>query len=243
MLAFDLVIGARTGACLVAGADEVGRACLAGPLVAAACLFDWNALTPAELVRLERLRDSKDLKPARCRELRTAITELAVCVEVCVVNPAEIDRDGLHDSNLRALRETVSRLKPTPRVCFTDGFAVPDTRYSTIELVRGDETSAAVAAASVVAKAKRDELMEKVIADHPDYGFERHQGYITEEHNDAIRRLGVITGLHRMSYDCAIYRELAAAGFCERCVASVESRRCEAACDPLRRCRTPATSL
>jgi ribonuclease HII len=208
LLAYDLEIGARTGAHLVAGADEVGCACLAGPLVAAACLFDWNALTPAELDRLARLNDSKKLKPARCSELRTVITELAVCVAVCVVTPAEIDRDRLHVSNLRALRETVSQLEPAPDVCFTDGgFAVPDCRYDTTALVRGDETSAAVAAASVVAKATRDELMDAVITEYPEYGFERHQGYITEEHNDAIRRNGV-TRHHRLSYKCAIYREL-----------------------------------
>jgi ribonuclease HII len=209
LLAYDLVIGARTGARLVAGADEVGLACLAGRLVAAACLSDWKALTSADLDRLAGLNDSKKLKPARCRELRTVITELAVWAEVCVATPAEIDRDGLHDSNLRALRETVSHLRPAPEVCFTDGAAaVPDSGYDTTALVRGDETSAAVAAASVVAKATRDDLMDEVIAEYPKYGFERHQGYITKEHNDAIRRHGVITGLHRMSYKCGIYREL-----------------------------------
>jgi len=135
------------------------------------------------------------------------ITELAVWVEVCVA-PAEIDRDGLHDSNLRALRETVSKLRPAPEVCFTDGAAaVPDSRYDTTALVRGDETSAAVAAASVIAKATRDDLMVEVIAEYPKYGFERHQGYITKEHNDAIRQFGA-TRHHRLSYKCAIYREL-----------------------------------
>jgi ribonuclease HII len=203
LLAYDLEMSVR----LVAGADEVGRACLAGPLVAAACLFDWKALTPADLDRLARLNDSKKLKSARCRELRPVITELAVCVAVYVVTPDEIDRDGLDVSNLRALRETVSRLEPAPGVCFTDGFPVPNSRCETTKLVRGDETSAAVAAASVVAKAIRDDLMEAVAAQHPDYGFDRHQGYITEAHNDAIRRLGV-TSHHRRSYDCAIYREL-----------------------------------
>ena len=79
----------------------------------------------------------------------------------------------------------MSPLEPTPDVCFTDGSAAaPDSRHATTELVRGDETSAAVAAASVVAKATRDELMDRVAAEHPDYGFERHQGYITEEHNE-----------------------------------------------------------
>jgi ribonuclease HII len=125
-----------------------------------------------------------------------------------VVWPAEIDRDGLHVSNLRALRETVSQLEPAPDVCFIDGSAtVPGSRYATTELVRGDETSAAVAAASVVAKATRDDLMKPIAAAYPAYGFERNQGYITEEHNDAIRGFG-ITRHHRLSYKCAIYREL-----------------------------------
>jgi ribonuclease HII len=135
------------------------------------------------------------------------ITELAVCVEVCAVEPDEIDRDGLGVSNLRALRETVSRLEPAPEVCFTDGrSAVSDCRHATTELVRGDETSAAVAAASVVAKATRDELMDEVIAEYPDYGFERHQGYNTEAHRDAIRLHGVTR--HHRSYNCAIYHEI-----------------------------------
>ena len=130
-----------------------------------------------------------------------------MCVAVCVVTAAEIDRDRLDVSNLRALRQTVSELKPAPGLCFTDGFAVPDCRYETTALVRGDETSAAVAAASVVAKATRDELMEAVIAAYPHYGFDRNQGYIANEHNDAIRRFGV-TPQHRLTYDCAIYREV-----------------------------------
>ena len=93
-------------------------------------------------------------------------------------------------------------------MCFTDGAAaVPDSRYDTTALVRGDETSAAVAAASVIAKATRDDLMVEVIAEYPKYGFERHQGYITKEHNDAIRQFGA-TRHHRLSYKCAIYREL-----------------------------------
>jgi ribonuclease HII len=170
---------------------RVGRACLAGPLVAAACLFDWSTLTPTELDRLAHLRDSKKLTPARRRELRPVITELAVCVAVCVVTPAEIDRDGLDVSNLRALRETVSQLDPAPGVCFIDWYAVPACRYETTKLERGDATSAAVAAASVIAKATRDELMEAVAGEHPDYGFDRNQGYITQAHNEAIRRHGV----------------------------------------------------
>lgn len=92
-------------------------------------------------------------------------------------------------------------------MCFIDGYAVPACRYETTKLERGDETSAAVAAASIVAKATRDDLMDAVAAEHPDYGFNRHQGYITPKHNDAIRRLG-ITRHHRRSYNAAIYREL-----------------------------------
>jgi ribonuclease HII len=203
LLEYDLATGVR----LVAGADEVGRACLAGPLVAAACLFEWDALTAARRDRLVRLDDSKELNSACCRELRTVIEELAVCVAVCVVTPAEIDRDGLHVSNLRALQEVVSQLRPAPGVCFSDGYAVPAPWGETTMLVGGDRTSAAVAAASVVAKARRDELMAEVASEYPQYGFGQHQGYITPQHNDAIRLHGP-TRHHRRSYNAAIYREL-----------------------------------
>ena len=142
---FDLATGVR----LVAGADEAGRACLAGPLVAAACLFEREALSDTDLDRLVHLRDSKKVSPSRRRVLRTAICELAVSVAVSVVSPAEKDRDGHDVSNVRALREAVSRLEPAPEVWFTDWYAVPDCRYSTTALERGDGTSAAVAAASI----------------------------------------------------------------------------------------------
>jgi ribonuclease HII len=204
LLAHDLATGLR----LVAGADEVGRACLAGPLVAAACLFEWEALDPADRDRLAGLRDSKTLSPARCRELRPVIEDLAVDVAVCVVTSVEVDRDGLEVSNLRALRDVVSKLTPQPQACFTDGFAVPASCGETTKLVRGDDTSAAVAAASVIAKAVRDELMAEIAVRYPGYGFERNQGYNTPEHAEALRRLKVITPEHRRSFDAKIYREL-----------------------------------
>jgi len=200
---FDLATGVR----LVAGADEAGRACLAGPLIAAACLFDWNSLTDAELDRLSWLRDSKKVSPPRRRQLQTVIRELAVCVAVCVVPPAEIDRDGLHVSNLHALREAVSQLEPAPDVCFIDAYAITECRHTATALPDGDNTSAAVAAASIIAKTTRDELMTEIAGDYPDYGFEGHKGYINDTHNDAIRRHGV-TPHHRRSFDAAIYREI-----------------------------------
>jgi ribonuclease HII len=203
LLAFDLATGVR----LVAGADESGRACLAGPLVAAACLFDWKSLNDAQLYRLARLRDSKKVTPTRRRELRTVIRELAVSVAVSVISPAEIDRDGLDVSNLRALREAVSQLEPAPGVCFTDWYTVLECRYATTRLEGGDNTSAAVAAASIIAKTTRDEMMAALATEYHGYGFERHKGYINETHVDAIRRLG-ITPHHRKSFDAAIYREI-----------------------------------
>ena len=203
LLAFDLATGVR----LIAGADEAGRACLAGPLVAAACLFDWKSLNYSELDRLDRLRDSKRVTQARRLELRAVIRELAVNVTVSVISPDEIDRDGLDVSNRRALREAVSQLEPAPEVCFTDWYVVPECRYTTTALEGGDNTSAAVAAASIIAKTTRDGMMAAFADEYPGYGFERHKGYINETHVDAIRRLG-ITPQHRRSFDAAIYREI-----------------------------------
>ena len=126
------------------------------------------------------------------------IRELAVCVAVCVVSPAEFDRDGLHLSNLRAQRDAVSTLEPAPDVCFIDAYAIPEGRYATNALKDGDNTSAAVTAASIIATTTRDDLMVELAEEYPGYGFEGHTGYINDVHNDAIRRHGV-TPHHRRS--------------------------------------------
>lgn len=195
------------GVRFVAGADEAGRGCLAGPLVAAAVLFDHERLRPADIRSLSALNDSKRQTPAARAELYPVILRLAT--KVCVVSrcAAGIDARGLHVTNLAALRDALLGVARDGCVCLSDGFAVRDLGHEQRAVVGGDATSAAIAAASVIAKETRDRYMRRVDTLHPGWEFAQHVGYATPEHREAIERLGV-TPLHRMSFQSAAYQQL-----------------------------------
>ena len=192
----------------VAGADEAGRGCLAGPLVAAAVLFDVEALGVREVRMLTALNDSKQHDP-EAREalypvvLRTALK--AAVVSRCVRG---IDGYGLHRTNLAALREALLRVARPGCLCLTDGFAVPAFGFEQRAIVDGDATSAAIAAASILAKVSRDRFMHRADERHPGWDFRSHVGYSTPEHRDAIQRRGV-SPLHRLSFQSTAYQQLA----------------------------------
>ncbi len=156
--AFDLAAAGADGAC-VAGADEAGRGCLAGPLAAAAVCLDYSALDEAALEALSGLDDSKRLSPPRREALYEEIFRLARQVVVVFFSPATIDRDGLHRCNLRGLARAVERVHPAPDVALVDGFPLPECTREHRAVVGGDRKSAAVAAASIVAKVTRDRVM------------------------------------------------------------------------------------
>jgi ribonuclease HII len=195
------------GARFVAGADEAGRGCLAGPLVAAAVLFDHERLRPADIRTLSSLNDSKRQTPAARAELYPMILRLATKVAVVSRSAPGIDRRGLHVTNLAALRDALAAVAVDGCICLSDGFAVADTGHQQHAVVRGDSTSAAIAAASVIAKETRDRYMRRVDARLPGWEFAQHVGYATPEHRDAIERLGV-TPLHRMSFQSTAYQQL-----------------------------------
>ncbi len=199
----DRALGAR----FVAGADEAGRGCLAGPLVAAAVLFDHERLRPADIRTLSALNDSKRQSPAARAELYPLIMRLATKVAVVSRCAPGIDRRGLHVTNLAALRDALLAVACDGCVCLSDGFPVADTGFEQRAVVGGDGISAAIAAASVIAKETRDRYMRRMDARHPGFEFAQHVGYATPEHRDAIERLGV-TPLHRMSFQSAAYQQL-----------------------------------
>jgi ribonuclease HII len=201
---FDRELGSRW----VAGSDEAGRGCLAGPLVAAAVLFDVEALGIRERRALALLNDSKQHTPEGREELYPVVMRTAVKVAVVSRCAPGIDGRGLHVTNLAALRESLMRVARPGTVCLTDGFAVPDFGYEQRAVVGGDATSAAIAAASIVAKVSRDRFMRRADALHPGWEFAGHVGYSTPEHRDAIQRQGV-SPLHRMSFASAAYQQLA----------------------------------
>jgi ribonuclease HII len=207
LFAFDRRLGVR----FVAGADEAGRGCLAGPLVAAGVLFDYDALTTRELRSLAALNDSKQHTAEAREQLYPLVMRSAARVVVVSRCVRGIDSRGLHKTNLAALRDAVRAAAAGVTgevVCLLDGFAVAEFEHPQRAIVDGDATSAAIAAASIVAKVTRDRYMRAADARHPGWGFAEHVGYSTPTHRDAIQRQGV-SPLHRMSFQSLAYQQLA----------------------------------
>ena len=201
---FDRALGVR----VVAGADEAGRGCLAGPLVAAAVAFDLDRIDRDARRDLIGLDDSKRLTAPAREALAAAILRHAQQVVVMSACAPTIDRDGLHRSNLRLLATCLARIEPRADACVSDGFRLPAPAPDHHAVVDGDATSAAVAAASVIAKTTRDRLMAgPVAATWPEFGFDSHVGYGTPAHQDALRA-GGLTPLHRRSFRSVAYPEL-----------------------------------
>jgi ribonuclease HII len=193
----------RQGGRFVAGADEAGRGPLAGPLVVAGVLLDLDSLRGVSARPLAALNDSKQVaRPVR-EQLYRVVLECAVRVSVHVYPPAVIDSDGLHRSNLAGLRAALAACQPAD-VCLVDGFKLGAAAPAHRAVVDGDTKSAAIAAASIVAKVTRDRYMHIVDALYPGYGFVSHVGYITPLHSAAVRRLGP-SAIHRRSFRALCY--------------------------------------
>src|SRR3954451_2532849 len=199
LLAYDRKLGAR----FVAGADEAGRGPLAGPLVVAGVLLDLECIREHRARPLAFLNDSKQVDRATREELYRAVLACADRVSVHVFPPAVIDRDGLHRSNLRGLREALRACQPAD-VCLVDGFRLGPSAPPHRAVVDGDEKSAAIAAASIVAKVTRDRYMHTADALYPAYGFSSHVGYITPAHSAVVRRIGP-SEIHRRSFNALCY--------------------------------------
>ena len=200
LLAFDRRFGVR----LLAGADEAGRGSLAGPLVVAGVLFDYECLREHRVRPLGNLNDSKQVSPAERETLFRAIAACAARISVHVIPPATIDRDGLHRSNLRGLREALHALSPPAEACLVDGFRLGREAPQHQAVVDGDEKSAVIAAASVVAKVVRDRYMRRADAMYPAFGFVSHVGYITPGHSAVVRERGP-SDIHRRSFEALCY--------------------------------------
>jgi ribonuclease HII len=195
----------------VAGADEAGRGCLAGPLVAAGVLFDYEALSTRELRSLAALNDSKQHSAEAREELYPLVMRSATRVVVVSRCARGIDERGLHNTNLAALRDAIRGVTmglASEVACLLDGFSVPEFERPQRAVINGDATSAAIAAASIVAKVTRDRYMHHADQLHPGWSFAEHVGYSTPSHREAILRQGV-SPLHRMSFRSLAYQQLA----------------------------------
>jgi ribonuclease HII len=200
---FDRSLGAR----FVAGADEAGRGSLAGPLVAAAVLIDYERLALRDRRSLSDLDDSKVRSPEEREELYPLVIRAASRVAVTARCVRGIDSRGLHVTNLAALARSLERVAVPGAVCLIDGFSVPDCPVEHRAVIDGDARSAAIAAASVIAKVTRDRYMCRVDDSYPEFGFAGNVGYSTPEHRAAIMEHGP-SPLHRLSFQSIAYSQL-----------------------------------
>ena len=182
----------RWGFYRIAGSDEVGRGCLAGPVVAGAVVLDPDAHIPG-------LADSKMLSADERERLNDLIKARALAWSVCFVEPAEIDALNIHRASLEAMRRAVMAIAPLPDAVLVDAFRIPELQIAQRGVLHGDRRCAAIAAASIVAKVSRDRQMMTEHTNDPRYGYDRHKGYATAEHRAAVERFGY-SSLHRRSF-------------------------------------------
>ena len=182
----------RVGFVHVAGVDEVGRGCLAGPVVAGAVILHPDR-------HIAGVCDSKLVPAAERERLYGEIARDAVAWAVAGADPSEIDRINIHQASLRAMQRAILQLAPLPDIVLVDAFRVPDLPMAQRGVIHGDRRCTAIAAASIMAKVTRDRLMVALHERDPRYGFDRHKGYATAEHLDAVARFGY-SEIHRRSF-------------------------------------------
>jgi ribonuclease HII len=182
----------RWGFYLVAGCDEVGRGCLAGPVVAGAVILDPGRHIPG-------LFDSKMTTLLERERLYDVITRKALAWAVASSPPSEIDRINIHRASLDAMRQAVGMLVPLPDMVVVDAFKIPEILMAQVGVPKADRKVSAVAAASIVAKVTRDREMQRHHEADPRYGYDRHKGYATAEHLAAVALHGY-SPLHRRSF-------------------------------------------
>jgi ribonuclease HII len=193
LAAYETVL-ARAGFAPVAGIDEAGRGACAGPLVVAAVVLD-----PAAIRRMPGLADSKLLSPQAREEAYAEVLRRAIDWHVVVIGADQIDATGLHVCNVCGMRRAFAGLRATPGYVLTDGFEVRGLGVPALAIWKGDRVTASVAAASVVAKVSRDRMMRDLHERYPQYGFDRHKGYVTDDHVRALAEHGP-SPVHRYSF-------------------------------------------
>jgi ribonuclease HII len=195
----------RVGFVHVAGVDEVGRGCLAGPVVAAAVILHPDR-------PIAGLADSKLVPPAERERLAEEIRGAALAWAVGEVGPADIDRMAIHRASLEAMRRAVIALAPQPDVVLVDAFRIPSLTVAQRGIIHGDRLCASIAAASIVAKVHRDRMMVALHEQDDRYGYARHKGYATPEHLAAVDRFGYSVHHRRSFRPASLFDRIASGG-------------------------------
>lgn len=177
----------------IAGVDEVGRGCLAGAVVAAACILDFSKPLP------EGLDDSKKLSAKKRDSIAEEIKQNAIAFSIAQIEAEEIDRINILQATKKAMRLAIENLEPKADFLLIDAVQLKETPIPQKAIIKGDAISASIAAASILAKTFRDQLMQKFDKIYPEYGFAKHVGYGTKVHFEALRKHGACP-LHRKSF-------------------------------------------
>lgn len=184
----------KAGCGPVAGVDEAGRGACAGPITIAAC-----CLPAHPIAALAQLTDSKKLSARLRAQLFPLIKRHAITWSIVHIDAEEIDRRGIQNANIDGMRKAVAQLSHPPGYVLTDALRVPGLAVPSLPIIGGDNVARCVAAASVLAKHSRDQLMAELDRVYPQYGFAKHKGYGTQVHMEAVRRYGA-SPVHRYSY-------------------------------------------
>jgi ribonuclease HII len=193
-IGFDLEEQARSeGFCHIAGVDEVGRGCLAGPVVAAACILDPKRPVPAGL------NDSKKLSKSRRKEIASELRRSALAYAVAEIHAEEIDNINILEATKKAMLLALNSLQPSADYILVDALRLKGLDIPQRSIIKGDSISYSIAAASVIAKTHRDALMAGYDKQYPQYGFANHKGYGSAEHLAALRQFGPCP-IHRLSF-------------------------------------------
>jgi ribonuclease HII len=183
---------AQCGFARIAGVDEVGRGCLAGPVVAAAVILDCRAAVPG-------IDDSKCLTAAERERAAAAIRACCVASAVVEIPPDVIDSINILEATRLAMVQALGRLRPAPDLALVDAVRLSGLGYPCLPLIRGDSVSYAIACASILAKVERDRMMVRLHDSYPQYGFAAHKGYSVPEHLHALETYGPCP-IHRLTY-------------------------------------------
>jgi len=178
----------------IAGVDEAGRGPCAGPLVIAAVI-----LKDPFAKELSKVRDSKEFSEKVREELYDVVIEQALSYSIIDISVEEIDKFGLHKSNLEGMRRAINSLDIAPDYVLTDGYPIEGLAIPNLAVWKGDQVAISISAASILAKVYRDRVMIKLDAQYPGYGLAKHKGYITAAHTKALGKLGV-SEIHRKSF-------------------------------------------
>ena len=191
LAAFDQ-IKSDSGRLLIAGVDEAGRGCLAGPVVAAAVILDSSSISAM-------INDSKQLTANRRDLAYVEVIKSALSWSAFAVSSTEIDSINILQATMLAMSDSIGRLPMVPDLVLIDGNKAPETDVDCETVIKGDAKSACIAAASIIAKVTRDRIMLEMHKRYPEYGFDENKGYGAQSHMDALKKYGA-TPIHRKTY-------------------------------------------